>query len=199
MKKIPTIFERVYDGHSIVGLYRDIVPGFEWVLTGEGEATVKFDGSCCAFANGKFYKRFDAKPGREIPDGAIPCCPPDSVTGHWPHWVEVRSGDPADVWFLRARDNNLDVPSPSDRFITYEAVGQHFNGNPYGMDDDILIRHGSVKCSHLVRSFDGICEYLRCSDVEGIVFWKDGEPRGKIKRTDFGFPWPSPYWCDRDG
>ena len=23
-----------------------------------------------------------------------------------------------------------------------------------------------------------------------IVFWKDGEPRCKIKRSDFGFPWP---------
>ena len=25
--------------------------------------------------------------------------------------------------------------------------------------------------------------------TEGIVFWKDGEPRCKIKRSDFGFTW----------
>lgn len=26
--------------------------------------------------------------------------------------------------------------------------------------------------------------------LEGIVFWKDGQPQCKIKRTDFGFSWP---------
>ena len=25
--------------------------------------------------------------------------------------------------------------------------------------------------------------------MEGIVFWKDGEQKCKIKRTDFGFRW----------
>jgi hypothetical protein len=25
---------------------------------------------------------------------------------------------------------------------------------------------------------------------EGIVFWRNGEPQCKIKRTDFGFTWP---------
>lgn len=28
------------------------------------------------------------------------------------------------------------------------------------------------------------------TEIEGIVFWKDGEPLCKIKRTDFGFEWP---------
>jgi hypothetical protein len=40
------------------------------------------------------------------------------------------------------------------------------------------------------RSFSGIREYLRKTPIEGIVFWKDGEPMCKIKRTDFGFEWP---------
>ena len=25
--------------------------------------------------------------------------------------------------------------------------------------------------------------------AEGIVFWNDGQPQCKIKRSDFGFPW----------
>ena len=25
--------------------------------------------------------------------------------------------------------------------------------------------------------------------IKGIVFWKDGQPQCKIKRSDFGFPW----------
>jgi hypothetical protein len=36
----------------------------------------------------------------------------------------------------------------------------------------------------------GIREYLYYHKVEGIVFWKDGEPQCKIKRSDFGFEWP---------
>lgn len=57
---------------------------------GEGVATVKVDGSCCAMINGKFYKRYDAKKGRSIPRGAIKCQKePDPVTGHMPCWVEV--------------------------------------------------------------------------------------------------------------
>ena len=30
---------------------------------------------------------------------------------------------------------------------------------------------------------------VRMNEI-GIVFWKDGEPRCKIKRSDFGFKWP---------
>ena len=32
-------------------------------------------------------------------------------------------------------------------------------------------------------------DYLEIHVIEGIVFWKDGHPRCKIKRKDFGFPW----------
>ena len=72
---------------------------------------------------------------------------------------------------------------------TYEAIGPHFQGNPYYLDKDVLDRHGRMVID-VERSFDGIREYLRTHNMEGIVFWKDGEPRCKIKRSDFGFPWP---------
>ena len=32
-------------------------------------------------------------------------------------------------------------------------------------------------------------DYLKDNYVEGIVFWKDGKPQCKIKRSDFGFEW----------
>ena len=34
-----------------------------------------------------------------------------------------------------------------------------------------------------------IKKYLEENNIEGLVFWKDGEPKCKIKRTDFGFEW----------
>lgn len=72
---------------------------------------------------------------------------------------------------------------------TYEAVGEHFQGNPYGLSEDRLIRHEEVIIDCVPRTFEGIKEYLSENYIEGIVFWLDGEPIAKIKRSDFGLPW----------
>ena len=183
MKKIPTLFEREYANHKVVGIREKVTDGMEWVLDGKGVATVKIDGSCCAIINGEFYKRYDAKKGKRPPEGAIPCCEADIVTGHHPHWVKVDWNNPSDKWFVNAFEN---TPELNDG--TYEAIGVHFQGNPYGLSDDILEPHG-VKTVEVERTFDGIREYLQKNNIEGLVFWLDGEPMCKIKRSDFGFKW----------
>ena len=86
MKKIPTLFQRIYKDHEVEGIINELTdPSLQVVLDGKCIPTVKVDGSCCAIINGKFYKRYDAKHGKKPPKGAIPCCPPDPVTGHYPH------------------------------------------------------------------------------------------------------------------
>lgn len=189
MKKIPTLFERVYENHEVVGITDKVTPGMEWVLEGEGYATVKIDGACCAIIDGELYKRYDAKKGKRPPVGAIPCCDPDPVTGHWPHWVKVDANNPADKWFVEAfyRTLELNFGDPlSDG--TYEAIGHHFQGNPYNLIHDMLWAHGTIVV-RVERSFEGIKQYLSENNDEGLVFWKDGEPKCKIKRSDFGFSW----------
>ena len=186
MKKIPTLFEGVYENHRIVDIKPNVTPGCEWVLEGKGIATLKFDGSCTAIINGELYKRYDAKKGKKAPEGAIPCCEPDAVTGHHPHWVKVDKDKPEDKWFVAAYENvkGFDDNLPDG---TYEAVGEHFQGNPYKMHDTLLI-HGK----HILdvpRTFEGIKQYLTDNNIEGIVFWLDGEPKCKIKRSDFGLKW----------
>lgn len=193
MKKIPTLFKRQFENHKIVGISEEVIPGMEWVLKGEGLATVKIDGACCAIIDGELYKRFDAKKGKTPPEGAIPCDEPDPITGHWPHWVKCSRDNPQDKWFFKAYENKDDSYIYSDG--TYEAVGPHFQGNPYGYDSDRLIRHGD-ELAGVERTFEGIKTYLSICPVEGIVFWKDGEPKCKIKRTDFGFKWPADGLCD---
>lgn len=89
MKKIPTLFGRVFEDKHIKTIAREVTTGMEWVLDGKGIATIKKDGSCCAVIDGLFYKRYDAKRGKKPPLGAIPCFDPDPITGHWPHWVRV--------------------------------------------------------------------------------------------------------------
>ena len=185
MKKIPTLFIRNYlDDHSFI-LTDKVTPGFEWVLYGDGVATVKMDGSCTAIIGGIYYKRYDAKKGKQPPLGAIPCCEPDAITGYWPHWVKVNPDIKGDQWLYAAYVN-----TGGDRLsdATYEAIGPHFQGNPYALPEDMLERHGA-KIIEVPRTFDGLKRFLEENYMEGIVFWKDGEPMCKIRRRDFGFTW----------
>ena len=210
MKKIQTLFERVYENHKIVDILPNVTQGMEWVLEGKGIATLKVDGSCCAIINGEFYKRYDAKRGKQIPEGAIKCQEePDPITGHLTCWVKVDENKPEDKWFMEAYKNAIDAGkiettnsglasgkiSKHREFIypklqdgTYEAIGVHFQGNPYNLRSDTIVKHGTITIN-VERTFDGIKKYLSDHYIEGIVFWLDGEPRCKIKRSDFGFEW----------
>jgi len=185
MKKIPTLFKRTFEGHKVVDISNEVTEGMEWVLNGEGLATIKIDGSCCAIIDGVFYKRYDAKHGKKPPEGAIPCCEPDEITGHHPHWLKIDENNPADRWFIEARNNS------EERLYdgTYEAIGLHFQSNPYKLNRDILVKHGEYVVE-IDRSFEGIKQFLSVNNIEGLVFWLEGEPRCKIKRKDFGFKWP---------
>ena len=120
MRKIISLFKRDYEGDRKV--YNDIVPGAEWVLAGEGVATVKYDGTCCMVRNGKLFKRYDRKLSKSAnrrkkkdpdfvpsiehfkpaPDGWEAAEPePNKDTGHWPGWMPVGDG-PEDEYHREA-------------------------------------------------------------------------------------------------
>jgi hypothetical protein len=187
LKKIPCLFKKVYDDGGYLGVKNEVTPGCEWVLIGEGVATEKVDGAACAIIDGVLYRRFDAKNGKQPPEGAIPCQPePDPVTGHWPHWYQVSDRTAADKHFVHAYVNTPWVNEDG----TYEAVGLHFQRNPYKLDDDFLERHGRIRIKDCPRDFEGIREYLRTHNIEGIVFHRGNGEMCKIRRKDFGFKWP---------
>ena len=173
MKKIPTLFERVFENHKVVRVNPIITPGCEEEFL-HGKATIKWDGQCCAVINGQLYQRYDAKKGK-APENGIPCQDPDPITGHWPHWIPAK-----DKWLLNAEQPKEDG--------TYEAIGKHFQGNPYNLDHDTFIPHGKDVVD-IDRTFDAVKEYLATHEIEGLVFWLD-EPVCKIKRKDFGYEWP---------
>lgn len=199
MKKIPTMFVRVFENHKVVRTENEFTdPSFEEVLK-NGIPTIKFDGACCAIINGEFYKRYDAKKGKPIPENAIKCQEEaDPVTGHLPCWVPVDFSKSEDKWFVEAYDNTFNdyeksVINMNEYAGTYEAIGPHFQGNPYNHECDHLIKHGVFEVYGLEdRTFTGILHWLETHNEEGIVFW-DAEmthPVCKIKRSDFGLPWP---------
>ena len=184
MKKIPTLFKREFANHRVVAIKDEITPGCEDAFL-RGIATIKLDGCCCAIIGGEAYRRYDAKKGKKPPDGAIPCSDPDPVTGHWPHWVKVNPEKSDDKWFCKLMLPKLGILPDG----TYEAIGVHFNGNPYNSEYDQLILHGRSVVT-VERTYAGVKNWLENHDCEGLVFWLDEEPVCKIKRSDFGLPWP---------
>lgn len=190
MKKIPTLFIRKFENHKVAMVTREFTNDECKKAFLEGRATIKFDGSCCAVINGKFYKRYDAKKGKPIPKGAIKCQKEaDEITGHLPCWVEIKENESTDKWFIAAyKTYEKEYGRPKGG--TYEAIGKHFQGNPYNYDYDILVPHGRALAKLGERTFESLKIYLAEAPQEGIVFWIDGKPICKIKRSDFGFEWP---------
>lgn len=192
MQKIISLFQRNYDGDRLV---RDeVVPGAEWVIAGEGVATAKMDGTCCMVRNGQLYKRYDAKKGKVPPAGFEPAQDPDPVTGHWPGWILVSAGDPADKWHREAWTKSVELDHAGQPAAilgdgTYELVGPKVQGNPYGLSSHYLDKHGLIVL-HAPRTFDGLKAWFPNVTHEGIVWHHPDGRMVKIKRKDFGYQWP---------
>lgn len=177
MEKIISLFQRNYDGDRLVR--NETVAGAEWVPAGEGIATRKFDGTCCLVRDFRLFKRYDAKRGKTPPPGFEPAQDPDPVTGHWPGWLPVGDG-PDDRWHREAF--SPDLPDG-----TYELLGPKVQGNPEGLARHALIRHGADPLPDAPRDFDGLREFLRTRNIEGIVWHHPDGRMVKIKAKDFGF------------
>lgn len=192
MKKMPCVFVRQFGLQDAARgrdatITRDVTPAAQWVVDGEGQAFIKRDGTACAVIYGVLHKRYDAKRGKTPPAGAIPCCEPDEVTGHHPHWVPVDANNTADKWHVEAWAR---VQGGLDNG-TYELCGPHFNGNPEGYVGDFFVRHDSEPADvwgSVPRDFDGLKAFLDDWMHEGIVFHHPDGRMAKIRRVDFGFP-----------
>jgi hypothetical protein len=191
MKKIPTLFVREFNNHKITGIKPEFTNERCKHAFLYGLATVKWDGSCCAIIGGELYKRYDAK-GKTIPTNAILCQEePDPITGHFPCWVKCDVNNPADKWFFDAKNTRIEENGNCESLEdgTYEAIGKNFQGNPYNLTKNILVKHGVNTLVLLERDFDYVKDFLKNTNIEGLVFWLAGEPVCKIKRSDFGFEW----------
>lgn len=154
------------------------MPGAEWVVAGEGRATLKLDGTCCMIRGGVLYKRYDAKKGKIPPAEFEPAQEPDAVTGHWPGWLPVGDG-PGDQWHREG----LEMIASEDG--TYELCGPKIQGNPLNLPRHTLIRHGSTELPDVPRDFDGLKDFLKDFPHEGVVWHHPDGRMVKIKRKDF--------------
>lgn len=266
MKKIPCLFKRIFNDDHTATLLDKVAENCEWVLCGEGEASVKIDGTACAIINGELYARYDRKlktgkalkrqgyfrdlidvgctvskvsnkpfkngsktdvvtginhhftthlPYAELEENpdidlrevkpigvvfperfyrniqgkVIPCQEPDPTTGHWPHWVKVEE-QPEYKYHREGLENTLCHIGESLADGTYELIGPKVGGNPESFNLHWLVKHGEEVITDVERTFDGIREWLKNNEVEGLVFKHQDGRMCKIRRRDYGLQWP---------
>lgn len=184
MKKISTLFERDPKTHLVIDEIAVVLPE-------NAVATRKWDGTAAMVKDGKLYQRYTFKTkqrklstrnvGLSIlkpPPDFIPADEPDPNTGKQPGWRPVPN--------VQAYCHDAIVPAENG---TYELIGPKVQSNAEHQDRHYFIRHGRLTLL-APRSFDAINGYLSTKEIEGIVWWADGEPIAKIKRRDFGLQWP---------
>jgi len=180
MQKIITLFQRNYAGDRRV--IDEVVPGAEWVVSGEGTATQKHDGTCCLVRDGQLFKRYEVKKGKTPPPHFEAANDADVVTGKQQGWVPVGEG-PEDRWHREAFSDQPDG--------TYELCGPKIQGNPEQFESHVLVRHGSEVVDGVPVSFQELREWFRsrtgtADAVEGIVWHHPDGRMVKIKARDFG-------------
>lgn len=179
MRKIPTMFVRdeAAKGHPVTA---QVKPECQWVLDGEGIATIKVDGTNVKIKAGQLLKR--QKPAERDYDDAA--------------YVPCDRSNPADKWAYEA----FDALAHRDDAI-YELIGPKVQGNPQKVRSHQLIRVvpplptliiaalGADYKDQIVRTFDGLRAYFQSHEVEGLVFHHPDGRLAKIKRRDFGLAW----------
>lgn len=204
MKKISTVFVVDRDTGTATP---EVRPENQWVVNGEGRATVKFDGTSCIVLGGKLHKRFDQKLNKKfdqmkkfkpeqfkalavspdmfrvLPEGAVPCQESyDPVSFHFPHWVPVSESDPADARHIRALQN---FKGELKKGQTYELVGPGIDKNHYELTEETLLEHASVELEVKDRSFEGLHAFITGLNEEGLVFHHPDGRMAKLRRKDF--------------
>lgn len=117
MKKIPTIFERDWDGDRSRVLDQP-TPGCEWVFAGEGVVTKKYDGSAALYEDGRLWKRHEVRQGKPTPEGF--CQVEDDLsTGKTVGWVPVGEGPRLELF---ARRNRLGWDTWGDQALEHVEV-----------------------------------------------------------------------------
>lgn len=183
MKKIPTIFQRDWNGNR--SLVLDVPhPDCAWVFANEGIARRKLDGTCCLIRGGKLYKRRELRWADMPPDG-FEQVEADRETGKVVGWMPVGDG-PGDRYHREAFAERVRANLPLYPDGTYELIGPKIQGNPEGVQEHILCRHEFCQKIDAPRQYHLLGVFLAGQDIEGLVFHHPDGRMAKIKLKDFG-------------
>lgn len=183
MRKIPTLFNRDLDNLRYV--LPTVHPDCTWVLSGEGAATRKWDGTCVMLdEHGAWWARREVKPGKRTPHG-YRLVQHDEITGKTVGWEPMEQSPFAQI-HAEAVVNSGAVTAG-----TYELLGPKINRNPDEFPEHVLVPHGwallSVRTDYTTapRDFDGLQAWLTARPYEGIVWHNPDGRMAKLKARDF--------------
>lgn len=190
MQKIPTLFERDWDGNPKY-VTRTPNPECSWVFAGEGVPTIKWDGTCVMLDNkGRWWARREVKREKEIPAGYVTISV-DPKSGKLMGWEPIGQSSYAKY---HAEAIVGGVASEVESHFepgTYELLGPKINGNPDEFAGHLLIRHGWApltlrrEATLAPRDYDGLAAWLPGLGHEGIVWHHPDGRMAKIKAKDF--------------
>jgi len=179
MKKIPTLFLR--DPSDMSRITRTIHRDCGWVLTGEGTATRKYDGTCVMFNGQSWWSRREVKAGKTSPPLFVPT-ETDSMTGKTVGWEPIEQSSFA-KWHAQALTDGVWTVG------TYELIGPKINGNPEGVDTHDLICHAHAErypAMNMPKGYDELARVFETLPWEGIVWHHPDGRMAKLKIRDFG-------------
>lgn len=183
MKKIPSLYTR--DPEDMARVTRTVHERCQWVIDGEGVATVKWDGTCVRLdETGQWWTRHQVKPGKTTPDQYIPI-EHDPVTGRTQGWIPAETSG----YFKFLTEAIGDIKwAPG----TYELIGPRIGANPHQLTAaHQLMAHGKTPLLDVPTEYDALASWLRDANsrggyLEGIVWHhSDGVRLSKIKTKDF--------------
>jgi hypothetical protein len=182
LEKIPTLYLRNPEKMQLVT--HEVNPDAAWVLEGYGIPTVKKDGTNIrvTIEGGRCVlveKR--RNPTRE-----------EKAAGAEPGYVEAHRGDPQDKYIFAAVDATV-FTEWSNGAWSCEALGPKIQGGvesnapclyAFSLHPDVLLDFPEEFTFFIIR------DYLAEHPIEGIVWHHLDGRMAKIKRRDFGLPWP---------
>ncbi len=181
MEKIPTIFERDWNGN------RAVINKVIKQIPSDAIATEKLDGTNIRVTvRNKMVVRVEK---RRNPDKIQKA---KGIIDPW--YVDASEFEQGDKWIMDAV-KNTDYSAVPDGEWSGEAVGKNIQGNELGLDKNIVVFFSLGQCptfENVPTDYEGLKAWLPAQKsrygiggIEGIVWWKDGEPIGKIKVKDF--------------
>ena len=187
MKKIQTIFDRDWDGN------RGVVDKTLMTFPSDMVATEKLDGTNVRLTvRNHTIVRVEKRRNPSKLEKA------KGIVAPW--YIDASEYEAQDKWIMDAA-RNTDLSKVEDGEWSGEAVGKKIQGNPLNLDKNIIIlfSHPEIRRNKLtftvnpVVKFNDLKKWLSEQKslvgnnvgIEGIVWWINDEPIGKLKLKDF--------------
>lgn len=181
MEKIPTIFDRDWEGN------RGIVNKPLFQIPSGAVATEKLDGT-----NVRITVRNSTVVRAEKRRN------PDKIQKHKgitePWYIDADENDTQDKWIFDGI-KNTNFYDIRDGEWSGELVGANIQGNPLGLDGNEIMFFSlglAPEFKDAPTSYDKLKVWLPAQEslygegkIEGVVWWHNGKPIGKIKTKDF--------------